>query len=60
MKNKILTIGWSILCSVGVLVCLLWLLTGCYSYNRYPKGPHKEKVIKITGVVDRQVDVKYE
>lgn len=35
-------------------------LAGCYAYNKYPKGPHKEKVIKVTGVVDRQVEVKYE
>jgi len=52
MKTKILMIV--------ILVCSAWLLAGCYSYNKYPKGPHKEKVIKITGVVDRQVDVKYE
>jgi len=56
------TMGVEKMRMLGKIFILLAMvsLAGCYAYNKYPKGPHKEKVIKVTGVVDRQVEVKYE
>jgi len=45
---------------IVAFVMMLFFLHGCASYQAYPNGHYKSKEVKVTGVVDRQVGIKYE